>query len=233
MIRYGEQSIDESDSEAVEEVLRSDFLTQGPACERFEQAISERVKAEFALSVTNATSALHLACLALDVCPGDLVWTTPVTFVATSNCALYCGATVDFVDIDIQTLNICSIKLRQKLVDAARAGRLPKVVIVVHMAGTPCDMSSIAELAEKYDFRVIEDASHGIGSSFQGAMTGSCTYSDITVFSFHPVKIITTGEGGAVTTNDQYLHAKMRSLRSHGITREAKLLEDKSHGGWY
>ena len=233
MIRYGEQSIDDSDIEAVSDVLRSAFLTQGPASEGFEQAISKRVNAKFTVSVTNATSALHLACLALDVGPGDLVWTTPITFVASSNCALYCGAEVDFVDIDIETANISPIKLEQKLFDAAQNGRIPKVLIVVHMAGTPCDMASIAKLAEKYDFRVIEDASHGIGSKFRGEMTGSCIFSDFTVFSFHPVKIITTGEGGAITTNDDGLASRLRALRSHGITREPSRLEEQAHGGWY
>lgn len=233
MIPYGRQDIVNADIEAVTNVLKSDYLTQGPAVPRFEQAAAAYCGAVHAVAVNSATSALHIACLALGLGPGDWLWTSPVSFVASSNCALYCGAQVDFVDIDPQTYNLCPIALEQKLVDAEKAGRLPKIVVPVHLCGQPCDMSAIAALALRFGFRVIEDASHAIGGKYQGRAIGSCQYSDITVFSFHPVKIITTAEGGMSVTNDDTLAERMRLLRSHGITRDASLMTHEPDGPWY
>jgi UDP-4-amino-4,6-dideoxy-N-acetyl-beta-L-altrosamine transaminase len=233
MIPYGRQEVTEADIDAVTAVLRSDFLTQGPMVPRFEQTVAGHVGATHALAVNSATSALHIACLALDLGPGDWLWTSPTTFVASANCALYCGADVDFVDIDPVSFNLCPVKLAQKLESSAKLGTLPKVIIPVHMAGQPCDMAEIARLARQYGVAVIEDASHAIGSSYRGFTTGSCEFSDITVFSFHPVKIITTAEGGMATTRSAELARRMRLLRSHGITREAAELQRADEGPWY
>lgn len=224
MIPYGRQDITQADIDAVAEVLRSDFLTQGPAVPRFEQLVGARVNASFAVAVNSATSALHIACMALDLGPGDLLWTVPNTFVASANCALYCGADVDFVDIDPDTWNLSVPRLRDKLEAARKNGRLPKVLVPVHFSGQPTEQESIWELAREYGFRVLEDASHSIGATRNGEPVGSCRWSDITVFSFHPVKIITSGEGGMALTNDEVLAERMRMLRSHGITRNPALL---------
>jgi UDP-4-amino-4,6-dideoxy-N-acetyl-beta-L-altrosamine transaminase len=217
-IPYGRQDINQADIEAVIKVLRSDFLTQGPVVPAFEEAVSEYCGVGHAVAVNSATSALHIACLALGVGKGDMVWTTPITFVATSNCALYCGARVDFVDIDPQTYNLSVERLAEKLQAAEASGTLPKVVIPVHFCGQPCDMAGIHALSQKYGFSIIEDASHAIGGKYKGEPIGNCRYSDISVFSFHPVKIITSGEGGMAVTNDDALAKRLRLLRSHGIT---------------
>ncbi len=233
-IPYGRQAISEADIAAVAEVLSSDWLTQGPAVAAFEAAIADRCHANHAVAVNSATSALHLACLALELGPGDLAWTVPNTFVASANCALYCGAEVDFVDIDADTLCMSVELLSAKLARHRALGRqLPKVVIPVHFAGQSCDMAAIAELAMAYGFRVIEDASHAIGGSYQAQPIGDCRYSDITVFSFHPVKIITTGEGGIASTNDAQLCRRMQRLRSHGITREPSEMAQPSAPAWH
>ena len=233
MIPYGRQSIDETDIAAVVAVLRSAWLTQGPTGAAFEEALAQRCRAEHAIAVCNATAALHLACLALDVGPGDLVWTSPNSFVASANCARYCGAGVDFVDIDPITLNISLPRLEEKLRTAARQGKLPKVLIPVHFSGRACDMKAIAHLGRQYGFCVIEDASHAVGAQYADEPVGSCRYSDITVFSFHPVKIITTGEGGMALTNDPTLADRLRRLRSHGITREQKAMPLAADGPWH
>lgn len=233
MIPYGRQDINQADIEAVVDVLKSDFLTQGPAVPAFETAVLGHCHAKFAVAVNSATSALHLACMALGTGEGDLVWTSPITFVASANCGLYCGAKVDFVDIDPLTWNMDVEALAAKLVEAERVGQLPKVVIPVHFAGQPCDMAGIHALSQKYGFRIIEDASHAIGARYKQQPVGACEYSDITVFSFHPVKIITTAEGGMATTNNAALAIRMRLLRSHGITRDNAEMYDLSHGPWY
>ena len=233
IIPYGRQDINQSDIEAVITVLRSDFLTQGPAVPAFEQTVANYCNAQHAVAVNSATSALHIACLALGVGKGDIVWTSPITFVASANCALYCGATVDFVDIDPRTYNFSVDRLAEKLVGAERAGKLPKVVIPVHLCGQPCDMESIYALSQKYGFKIIEDASHAIGGKYKGEPIGNCRYSDITVFSFHPVKIITTGEGGMAVTNDEALANQMLRLRSHGITRDPAEMTHTPDGPWY
>jgi len=234
MIPYGRQDISRADIDAVVEVLGSDFLTQGPAIPAFENAVARLCGVEYAVAVNSATSALHIACLALGVGPGDVVWTSPITFVASANCALYCGAKVDFVDIDPGTFNMSVSALRGKLEEAAAAGLpLPKVVIPVHLAGASCDMEEIAALGKEFGFRILEDASHAIGGKYQGSPVGSCRYSDITVFSFHPVKIITTGEGGMAVTRCPELHEKLARLRTHGITRDEASMEGVSEGPWY
>ena len=233
MIPYGRQNISEADIQAVVDVLRSDFLTQGPAVPAFEQAIAGYCGVQHAVAVNSATSALHIACLALDVGPGDWVWTSPITFVASANCALYCGAQVDFVDIDPRTYNLSVECLAEKLAQAERTGRLPKVVIPVHLCGQACDMAGIYTLSQRYGFKIIEDASHAIGGKYRGEPVGNCRYSDITVFSFHPVKIITTGEGGMAVTNDVRLAKRMQLLRSHGITRESADMTREPDGPWY
>lgn len=233
MIPYGRQDINEADIAAVVKVLRSDFLTQGPAVPAFETAIAGFCQAQHAIAVNSATSALHIACLALGVGPGDIVWTTPVTFVASANCARYCGAEVDFVDIDPRTYNLSATRLAEKLEQAAVHGKLPKVVIPVHLCGQPCDMEAIHALSQRYGFRIIEDASHAIGGRYKGEPIGNCRYSDIAVFSFHPVKIITTGEGGMALTNDSGLANQMLRLRSHGITRHAGDMTHAPDGPWY
>jgi UDP-4-amino-4,6-dideoxy-N-acetyl-beta-L-altrosamine transaminase len=233
MIPYGRQEITDADIAAVVAVLQSDFLTQGPMVPRFEQAVAEYCGSVHAVAVNSATSALHLACLALGVGPGDTVWTSPITFVASANCARYCGAKVDFVDIDPRTYNLGAERLAEKLHQAERAGCLPKVVIPVHQAGQPCDLAAIHALAQEYDFRIIEDASHAIGGKYQGEPIGNGRYSDITVFSFHPVKIITTGEGGMALTNDAELAHRMNCQRSHGITRAPAEMTRAPDGPWY
>ena len=247
MIPYGRQYISQTDIDAVVDVLHSDWLTQGPVVPRFEQAIAKRVGSQHALAVNSATSALHIACLALGVGPGDWVWTSPNTFVASANCALYCGAKVDFVDIDPRTYNMSVERLAEKLEQTKAANRLPKVVIPVHFAGQPCDMPAIHKLSEKYGFKIIEDASHAIGASYviersaeptpviaseakqstARVLVGSCTHSHVTVFSFHPVKIITTGEGGMALTNHTELAEKMSRLRTHGVTNKPELMHSR------
>ncbi len=233
MIPYGRQDITEEDIEAVVATLRSDFLTQGPVVPQFERVVSEHVRAAHAVAVNSATSALHIACLALGLGPGDWLWTSPITFVASANCALYCGASVDFVDIDPHTYNLSIEDLERRLEKAADEGRLPKIVMPVHLCGQSCDMDAIAELAKRYGFRVIEDASHAIGGKYRNGLVGNCRYSDITIFSFHPVKIVTTAEGGMALTNDGALAAKMALLRSHGITRDPSLMDQTPDGPWY
>jgi UDP-4-amino-4,6-dideoxy-N-acetyl-beta-L-altrosamine transaminase len=233
VIPYGRQSISDEDVAAVERVLRSDWITQGPSITEFERGMAEYTGARHGVAVANATGALHLACLALGVGKGDLVWTSPNTFLASANCALYCGADVDFVDIDPRTYNLCVDKLETKLRAAQAAGRLPKVLIPVHFAGQSCDMRAIHALARQYGFRIIEDASHAVGADYEGGKVGNCRYSDITVFSFHPVKILTTGEGGMLLTNDDALHRQLGLLRSHGMVRDPADLEDQGQGAWY
>ena len=209
-INYARQDVNQDDIDSVVQVLQSDMLTQGPVGLKFEQIISEYCGAKYAVSSNSATSSLHIACLALDVKKGDIVWTVPNTFVASANCALYCGADIDFVDIDPLTFNMCSSKLEKKLIDARKSGQLPKVVIPVHLCGQPCNMEEIHKLSLKYNFKIIEDASHAIGGKYKSNNIGNCEYSDITVFSFHPVKIITSGEGGMAVTNDENLHKRMK-----------------------
>lgn len=233
MIPYGKQDITQSDIDAVVGVLKSDFLTQGPQVPAFESALINVTGANYVLAVNSATSALHIACLALGLGEGNSLWTTPITFVASANCGLYCGAKVDFVDIDPATYNLCPKALEQKLIVAKNLGTLPKVLVAVHLCGQPCDMKAIHALSIEYGFKVIEDASHAIGGSYLEQPIGSCEYSDITVFSFHPVKIVTTAEGGAALTNSKVLADKMALYRSHGITRDVALMENTLHGGWY
>lgn len=233
MIPYGRQNITQTDIDAVVAVLQSDFLTQGPQVPAFEQSVAQHVGADHALAVNSATSALHIACLALGLGAGDFLWTTPVTFVASANCGLYCGAQVDFVDIDPRSYNLCPAALETKLEQAERTDTLPKVLVAVHLCGQPCDMQAIYALSQRYGFKVIEDASHAIGGKYHGEFIGNGKYSDITVFSFHPVKIVTTAEGGMALTNDKVLADKMALLRSHGITRDPALMTHESDGGWY
>lgn len=233
MIPYGRQTISDADVESVVQVLRSDFLTQGPQVPAFEDVVAKHVGVPYAVAVNSATSALHMACLALGLGPGDWLWTSPNSFVASSNCALYCGANIDFVDINPRTYNICSEALSAKLVAAKKSGRLPKVVMPVHFAGQSCDMQAISALSREYGFKVVEDASHAIGGRWQGGHVGNCQLSDITVFSFHPVKIITTAEGGMLTTRDASIAQRLADLRSHGITRDAARLHRQDQGAWY
>jgi len=233
VIPYGRQSISEADIQAVSAVLTSDWLTQGPAVETFEKAVAAHCGAKYAVAVNSATSALHIACLAAGLGKGDTLWTSPNTFVASANCGLYCGSVVDFVDIDPATYNMSILKLEEKLFNARRDGTLPKVLIPVHFSGQSCDMERIAALAKHYGFSVIEDASHAVGGKYKGNLVGCCAHSDMTVFSFHPVKIITTGEGGMVVTNSRELYNKLVSLRSHGITRDPSLMIGESDGPWY
>lgn len=233
MIPYGRQDITQADIEAVVAVLQSDFLTQGPMVPRFEQAVAAYCGVAHAVAVNSATSALHIACLALGLGPGDRLWTSSITFVASANCGLYCGAQVDFVDIDPRSYNLSVTALEHKLIAAERAGTLPKVLVAVHLCGQPCEMAAIHALSQRYGFRIIEDASHAIGGRYQGEPIGSCSYSDITVFSFHPVKIITTAEGGMALTNDAALAERMELLRSHGITRDPALMTHEPDGPWY
>lgn len=233
MIPYGRQDISEADIQAVVDVLRSDYLTQGPAIPVFEKKLADYCGVQHAVAVNSATSALHIACLALGVGKGDMVWTTPITFVASANCALYCGAGVDFVDIDPRTYNLSVERLAEKLAQAEKDGKLPKAVIPVHLCGQSCDMVRIQALGQQYGFKIIEDASHAIGGKYRGEPIGNCRYSDITIFSFHPVKIITTGEGGMAVTNDAQLAKRMQLLRSHGITRDEADMTHATDGPWY
>lgn len=232
MIPYGRQSIDEADIASVVEVLHSEWLTQGPGIAAFEEAMASYCHAKYAVAVSNATAALHIACLALGVSKGDLVWTSPNTFVASANCARYCDADVDFVDIDPGILNMSVKALAIKLEAAKKNGRLPKVVIPVHFSGLPCEMKEISALSKQYGFSIIEDASHAVGAEYDGKPVGACQYSDITVFSFHPVKIITTGEGGMALTNQQHLADKMVRLRSHGIAQKPDQMISPPKGAW-
>lgn len=233
MIPYGRQDISDEDVAAVVAALKSDWLTQGPMVPAFEQAIAAHVGARHAIAVSNGTAALHLACLALDVGPGDCLWTVPNTFVATANAARYCGADVDFVDIDPRSYLMSVDALTTKLEAAERSGTLPKVVAPVHFAGQSCDMAAIGGLAQRYGFRVLEDAAHAIGADYRDGKVGDCRYSDIASFSFHPVKVVTTGEGGALTTNDRALATRLADLRTHGITRDPARLEATDEGPWY
>ena len=233
MIPYGKQDINQADIDSVVDVLKSDFLTQGPRVPLFEECVSKYCGASSAVAVNSATSALHIACLALGLRKGDRLWTSPNSFVASANCGLYCGAHVDFVDIDPKTYNLCPEELERKLIQASKENALPKIVIPVHFAGQSCNMEKISSLSKEYGFSVIEDASHAIGGKYQGKSIGCCQYSDITVFSFHPVKVITTAEGGLATTNDVSIADKMKSLRSHGITRDKSLMTSASEGAWY
>ena len=233
MIPYGRQEIFQEDIDTVLEILKSDWLTQGPMVPAFEQTLAQKLNAMFAVAVNSATSALHIACLALDLSHGDWLWTSPNTFVASANCGLYCGAHVDFVDIDPLTYNMSVESLAVKLDQAEKIDALPKIVIPVHFSGQSCDMESIHNLSKRYGFKIIEDASHAIGGLYKGKPIGSCEYSDITVFSFHPVKVITSGEGGMALTNQVSLAEKMQSLRSHGITRNSEKMQYRPHGEWY
>ncbi|QBG37729.1 UDP-4-amino-4,6-dideoxy-N-acetyl-beta-L-altrosamine transaminase [Litorilituus sediminis] len=233
MIPYGKQDISEDDIQRVVEVLKSDYITQGPVVSQFESAIAKQCHAKYAIACNSATSALHIACLALGVGQGDIVWTSPISFVASSNCALYCGASVDFIDIDINSGNISPEKLTEKLAQAQKNNTLPKAIILVHLAGQSCQMDKIKQLTKQYNIALIEDASHAIGARYQGYPVGSCQFSDITIFSFHPVKIITSAEGGMAVTNNQELARKMQRLRSHGITNQSDEMTEPSHGPWY
>jgi len=233
IIPYGRQEISEQDKQAVLDVLESDFLTQGPQVPAFEGELSKRVGAVYSVAMNSATSALHAACLALRVGPGDAVWTSAISFVASANCAIYCGAEIEFVDVVENTGNMSIADLRKRLEVAEPLGKLPKVVIPVHFAGQPVDMPAIAELGKKYGFKIIEDASHALGATYEAEAVGSCLYSDITVFSFHPVKMITTGEGGAATTNSPEIYAQLQRIRSHGITRDPDVIDIPFEGDWF
>ena len=233
MIPYGRQNISQKDIDSVIDVLRSDFLTQGPKVPEFEKCIASYCKSNYAVALNSATSALHISCLALGLGKGDWLWTSAITFAASANCAIYCGAKVDFIDIDANTYNLCPTELEKKLIKADKTGALPKVVIAVHFSGQSCDMSKIYELSKKYNFKIIEDASHVIGAKYKNELIGNCLYSDITVFSFHPVKIITSGEGGMALTNNKVLAEKISLLRSHGITRDIKKMIGKVDGPWF
>jgi UDP-4-amino-4,6-dideoxy-N-acetyl-beta-L-altrosamine transaminase len=233
MIPYGRQSISRSDIDAVSEVLGSDWLTQGPMVPRFEADVAGYVDAPFAVAVSSGTAALHVACLAAGLGSGGLLWTSPITFVASANCGRYVGADVDFVDIDPATLCMSAGALEHKLIEADRAGKLPDVVVPVDMAGQSCDMTAVRALADRYGFLVIEDASHAIGATFEGSKVGSCRFADMTVLSFHPVKIVTTGEGGMITARDSRHAERSALLRTHGITRDASLMEREPDGPWY
>jgi len=233
VIPYGKQNINQADIDSVVNVLQSDFLTQGPQVPLFEKTVAGYCGVEFSVAVNSATSALHIACLALGLGKGDYLWTSPNSFVASANCGLYCGAMVDFVDIDQKTYNLSAVELEQKLIQAKKENRLPKIVIPIHFAGQSCDMKKIHSLSQEYGFKIIEDASHAIGGKYLDKLIGGCQYSDITVFSFHPVKIITTAEGGLATTNSKELAEKMQLYRSHGITRDDSLMTNKPDGDWY
>ena len=233
MIPYGRQEITRDDVDAVVRVLQSDYLTQGPVVPEFERLVAEYCGVDHSVAVNSGTSALHIACRALGLGPGDSLWTTPITFVASANCGLYCGATVDFVDIDRKTYNLCPNALERKLEKAQREGCLPKIVVPVHLCGQPCDMSAIHALSRRFGFRIIEDASHAIGGKYKEENIGNCRYSDITVFSFHPVKIITTAEGGMALTSNTDLANRMSLLRSHGITRDPAQMTHHPDGSWY
>lgn len=233
LIPYGHQSIDDHDIEAVVKVLKSDYLTQGPKCSEFESDFSKAVGSKSAIAVNSGTSALHIACLSLGLGPGDILWTSPISFVASANCALYCGATVDFVDINPGDSNISISELEKKLELAKSVNTLPKIVVIVHFAGLPCDLFEIKRLSDRYGFKIIEDAAHALGAIYRDSTIGDCRYSDITTFSFHPIKSITTAEGGMLTTNDAELSSQLCLLRSHGITRDAEKFTHHPHGDWY
>ena len=233
MIPYGKQNINQADIDSVVDVLKSDFLTQGPQVPLFEDKVAKYCGAKHGVAVNSATSALHIACLALDLGRGDYLWTSPNSFVASANCGLYCGAEVDFVDIDPKTYNLSTKELEKKLIQSKKDNKLPKIVIPVHFAGQSCDMKTIHSLGKEYGFKIIEDASHANGGRYLDQPIGGCQYSDITVFSFHPVKIITTAEGGVATTNDEKLSERMQLFRSHGVTRNSKLMSELSEGGWH
>lgn len=230
MISYGRQTLSDDDLEAVINNLRTDLITQGPVIKDFENAISEYTQARYVTSTSHGTSALHLACLALGLQAADTVWTSPISFVASANCALYCGATIDFVDINASTLNIDIDLLEDKLKTSKTP---PKILIVVHMAGLPCEMQSIHELSRKYGFYIIEDAAHALGAQYLQKPVGSCEFSDLTIFSFHPVKSITTGEGGAVTTNRKALDLSLKKLRNHGLERDFSDSDEHRDEPWY
>ncbi len=233
IIPYGKQDVNQVDIDAVIKVLESDFLTQGPQVPLFEKNIMDYCNVNYAVATNSATSALHLACKSLGLGDGDWLWTSPNTFVASANCARYCGAQVDFIDIDLQTYNLCADALERKLITAKKENKLPKIVMPVHFAGQSCDMKRIHELSQQYKFKIVEDAAHAIGGKYDNNPIGCCQYADITVFSFHPVKIITTAEGGIATTNDEKLAATMKLLRSHGVTRDPRRMENIPDGGWY
>ena len=233
MIPYGRQDINQADIDSVVDVLQSDFLTQGPKTPLFEKTVSDYCGAEYGVAVNSATSALHIACLALGLKKGDWLWTSPNSFIASANCGLYCGAKVDFVDIDPKTYNLSTKELEKKLIQAKQHNKLPKIVIPVHFAGQSCDMKKIHSLSQEYGFKIIEDASHAIGGMYLDRPIGGCQYSDITVFSFHPVKIITTAEGGLATTNNKEFSARMQLFRSHGVTRDSELMTKETEGDWY
>jgi UDP-4-amino-4,6-dideoxy-N-acetyl-beta-L-altrosamine transaminase len=233
MIPYGRQHITQDDIDSVTEILKSDFLTQGPKVPLFEEILINKVGAKYGVAVNSATSALHIACMSLNLSKGDILWTSSVTFVASANCGVYCGASIDFVDIDLDTYNICMIALEKKLKQAKKEDKLPKILVVVHLCGQSTNMDKIFKLSKKYNFKVIEDASHAIGAKYKNNYVGDCKYSDITVFSFHPVKIITTAEGGMAVTNSEEIAHKMQLYRSHGITRDEKFMTESSHGPWF
>jgi len=233
MIPYGHQEITQSDIDAVTKVLQSDFLTQGSVVPKFEKSVADYCGVKYGVATNSATSSLHIACLALGLKEGDYLWTSPITFVASANCGLYCGAKVDFVDIDPETYNLSPQFLEEKLIQAEKDNKLPKIVVPVHFAGQSCEMEKIHQLSQKYRFKIIEDASHAIGGKYKNRPIGNCQYSDITVFSFHPVKIITTGEGGMAVTNNQNLSDRMSLLRSHGITRDLDQMTHEPDGDWY
>ena len=232
-IPYAKQSINQDDIDQVIETLQSDFLTQGPKVEKFENELSKYVGVKYAVSTNSATSALHISCMALELKKNDTVWTSPISFVASSNCALYCGANIDFVDIDPLTFNLCNKKLKEKLILAKKQNKIPKILIAVHMAGQSCDMETIYQLSKEFKFKVIEDASHAIGGKYKDSLIGSCNYSDITIFSFHPVKIITTAEGGMAVTNNKEVSRKLKLFSSHGITRDDSEMTKEKEGSWY
>jgi UDP-4-amino-4,6-dideoxy-N-acetyl-beta-L-altrosamine transaminase len=232
-IPYGKQDINQADIDAVVEVLRSDYLTQGPAIDRFERVVADYCEVKYAVAVASATAGLHIACLSAGLGSGDILWTVPNTFVASANCGLYCGAEIDFVDIDSKTYNLSIPALSDKLALAAKCGKLPKILIPVHFAGQSCDMEAVAKLSQQYGFKVIEDAAHGIGGRYQDRPIGCCEFSDLTVFSFHPVKIVTTAEGGMVLTNREDVYEQLIRLRSHGITRDPRFMQGESDGPWY
>ena len=233
MIQYGKHHIFEDDINAVKKVLKSDYITQGPKVTEFEKSICNYTKSKFAIAVNSGTSALHISCLSIGLSQGDYLWTSAVSFVASANCAIYCGAKVDFLDIDEFSWNICLENLQKKLVKAKKEKKLPKAIVVVHLTGVPCNLKEISSLCKKYNIRIIEDACHAIGGSYKGSKIGACKYSDITTFSFHPVKNITTGEGGACLTNNKNLADKMRLLSSHGIVKDKLYLKDKNNGAWF
>tara|TARA_B110000008_G_C16917706_1_gene543388 strand:+ start:327 stop:1484 length:1158 start_codon:yes stop_codon:yes gene_type:complete len=233
VIPYGKHDIDQTDIDVVTQILKNEFLTQGKVVPEFEKRVSEYCGAKHGVATNSATSALHIACLALGLSEGDYLWTSPNTFVASANCGLYCGAKIDFVDIDPKTYNISPDSLEEKLIYAKKNGQLPKIIVPVHFSGQSCEMKAIHKLSLQYGFKILEDASHAIGGEYRNKAIGSCQYSDITVFSFHPVKIITTGEGGMAVTNDDLLSKKMSMLRSHGITHDNNLMTQNSDGQWF